>query len=309
MNIVLDFLNVGFGEATVILLEDDGRRLCYVVDTGDKEPLHPNPRRIQLLRYMQEFGVDRIEGLILTHFHKDHIGGALSVIDHVPVGEIIVHIPLPEQIVTAGLNDYSTPIRASVALYAEMINKARERGIPLRTIEEPYTIRHQEAELKLLTPDRERWMQLRTELGSLDVIRWPSEEEKLTLIDRSLNRVAMAVLIRCRGHAVALLTSDVGPDFWEPYEAEFEHVHLMQAAHHGDVRAITPELLGRWSPQAVIVSADDQGTYGLPHRELESMIRGHSQAELYYTEGQAATHRIIRLEVGDTGKPDLKLIK
>lgn len=305
MKCVIDCLNVGFGEATVIRLEGGERSLCYVVDAGDAAPPYPNPRRISLAGYIQEFGIERIDGLVLTHFHKDHIGGALAVIRSVPVGEIIAHIPLPEQVLAAGLHDHATPIRSSITLYAELIREARQRQLPLRFIEEPVTIGGgQGLELALLTPDRDRWQLLRAELEKLDVARLDAEEQRLSLIDRSLNRVAMAVLVRYSGSSLALLTSDVGADFWEPYAAELGHVHLLQAAHHGDSRAVTPEMLRSWSPRVVVVSADDQGTYGMPHPDYEAVIHGHSAAELHYTEGSGTVHRIIRLEVETEAEAD-----
>lgn len=305
MNCIVDFLNVGFGEATVIRLQDGERRWCYVVDTGDVDPLH-NARRCSTGQYVREHGIERIDGLILTHMHKDHIGGAISLIDSIPIGQLIVHVPLPESMLASGLNDHSSPIRASISLYVKVMNKVRERDIPLRIIEERYTLREQGLELELLVPNRERWRQVIAELNKLDVTRLDQQEERLLFIDRALNGTALATLVRMNGESVALLTSDVEPDFWVPYESELGHVRVLQAPHHGDARSLPAERIRQWSPHYVVVSADDQGTYGLPHREIEDVIREHSEAELYYTEGSETTHRIIRM---DMQKRELILIE
>lgn len=292
----IDFLNVGFGEATVIRLENDGRNYCYVVDAGDVEAVG-KPRRCSLRQYVQEYNIAEIDGLILTHFHRDHIGGALAVLGKVAIREIILHVPLPERILSAELNDDATPVRASLSLYAELIVKATELAIPIQVIQGPCSIRTGGLAINLMTPDVQRWRLLQDELSALDPACLEQEEERLMRIDRLLNETALAAIVSLNGKKAALLTSDVGPEFWTCYEEELGNIHLVQAPHHGDVRGITRELLRTWSPEAIIVSADDEGTWGLPHPELEKMVCEHSEAKLYYTEGKATEHRIIALDM------------
>lgn len=43
----------------------------------------------EIVAYCREQGIERIDCLILTHFDKDHIGGAAKVINKLPVGQIL----------------------------------------------------------------------------------------------------------------------------------------------------------------------------------------------------------------------------
>ncbi|MEY8739334.1 ComEC/Rec2 family competence protein [Bacillales bacterium AN1005] len=294
----IDFLNVGFGEATVIRRMEEHCTYCLVVDGGDVNPM-TNPRRCSLEQYLREYEITKIDVLVLTHFHRDHIGGVLPILGHVAIGEVILHLPLPEHVQHSAINDYSTPILGSFTLYAAILNRIEELGIKKTAINKRHTIVEQDMEFRILTPSQHRWTRLTEEIDKLDITKLDQEEERLTAIDRMLNHASLAVLIKNNDNSVALLTSDVGLDYWEPYADEIGKVHTLQAPHHGDSSQLSVDNLKAWAPHAVIISADDQGTYQLPHAEMEPLIREHSNAHLYYTEGLSTTHRIVRLDVTD----------
>lgn len=80
----IDVLDVGQGLAVVIrtrshtLLYDTGPYYSSVADAGVRV----------IVPYLRAIGVDRLDGLIVTHRDTDHSGGALSVLESLPVGWI-----------------------------------------------------------------------------------------------------------------------------------------------------------------------------------------------------------------------------
>ena len=56
---------------------------AVLIDTGEKG------FGKEIVAYCREQGIERIDCLILTHFDKDHIGGAAKVINKLPVGQIL----------------------------------------------------------------------------------------------------------------------------------------------------------------------------------------------------------------------------
>ncbi|MCG7378282.1 MBL fold metallo-hydrolase [Paenibacillus sp. ACRSA] len=292
----IDFLNVGFGEATVIRRMEEHCTYCLVVDGGDVNPM-TNPRRCSLEQYLREYEIKKIDVLVLTHFHRDHVGGVLPILGHVPIEEVILHLPLPGHVQQSALNDYSTPILGSFTLYAAILNRIDELGIKKTEIKKRHTIVEQDMEFRILTPSQHKWTQLTEELDRLNLDQLDQQKERLTTIDRMLNHASLAVLIKNKGNSVALLTSDVGLDYWEPYADEIGAVHTLQAPHHGDASHLSEDNLRAWTPHAVVISADDQGTYQLPHAAMEPLIHEHSDAQLFYTEGLSTEHRIVRVDV------------
>jgi len=295
MTCVIDFLNVGFGEATVIRYTYGDRSFCLVVDGGDVHA-STNIRRCSLTQYIREQHIEKIDVLVLTHFHRDHIGGVHEIIGRVPIGEIKIHLTLPEFILETGMMDCSTPMLASLSLYIQILNIAKELNIPVDIVERSTAFYEQELTYKLLMPDMHKLEQLKLELNDLDMSCLKGQAESLNRIDRMLSSTAMAVIISYKGESVVLLTSDVSLDFWVPYCGELTNIAVVQAPHHGDRHRISGEWLSSINPQAVIVSADDRGTYQLPHKEIEAIISEHSNAQLYYTEAAATTHRILRVD-------------
>jgi len=71
------FLDVGQGDATLFIDRD----LTVLVDGG------PDP--VVLTRKLERYGIDRIDVLIVSHVHADHITGLEAVIGRIPIGSVV----------------------------------------------------------------------------------------------------------------------------------------------------------------------------------------------------------------------------
>lgn len=72
------FLNVGSADAMLVCV--DGKN--YMIDTGEEETAY---RLLAALNYM---GASKLDGLILTHTHSDHIGGAKLLCENVETDKL-----------------------------------------------------------------------------------------------------------------------------------------------------------------------------------------------------------------------------
>jgi len=82
--LVLDFINVGNGDSILIQeLEGGARRFAMLVDCGhdslvrDDHPGELDPRscRIYAGDFLKKRGIERLDLLLATHFHRDHWSG------------------------------------------------------------------------------------------------------------------------------------------------------------------------------------------------------------------------------------------
>ena len=101
--LVLDFINVGNGDSTLIRdMENGVQRFAALVDCGHDSlirddhsaELDPRSQRIYAGDFLKKQGITHLDMVILTHFHRDHIGGLGRVLEAVTVDKLIAtYIP------------------------------------------------------------------------------------------------------------------------------------------------------------------------------------------------------------------------
>lgn len=79
--LTLHFLDVGQGDAAVILTPG-GR--AVVVDVGPRNDRFDAGRRV-VVPFLERLGVRRVEALVISHGHADHVGGAPALLQRLPV--------------------------------------------------------------------------------------------------------------------------------------------------------------------------------------------------------------------------------
>ena len=78
-NLKIYFWNAG--KADAILISNNDRYI--MIDTGE-ESLSNN-----ILQYFKNNGIEMLDYLIITHFDKDHVGSASSIIDNIEVKNVL----------------------------------------------------------------------------------------------------------------------------------------------------------------------------------------------------------------------------
>jgi len=121
------FIDVEGGQATLIVTPAGQSML---IDTGWDGFDNRDPKRI--LAAARDAGVKQLDYLLITHFHRDHAGGAPEVVRNLPVGTFVDYgEPLESgDFAQAAFKAY-TPLRAS-GMYRR---PAPGESIPLRDVE------------------------------------------------------------------------------------------------------------------------------------------------------------------------------
>ena len=103
--LVLDFINVGNGDSILVQeLEGGERRFAMLVDCGHDNlirddhpaPQDPRSRRIYAGDFLKKQGIERLDVLLATHFHRDHTGGLGRVLEAAAVDRFISAYVPPE---------------------------------------------------------------------------------------------------------------------------------------------------------------------------------------------------------------------
>lgn len=107
----ITFLDIGQGDAIHIKTPNDKHLL---VDAGRWSPGGNSGEEV-ILPYLEESGINRLDGIVLSHPHADHIGGIIDIIETIPVDTI-----------------YQTRADYDSNLYQTYMKLAEEHRIPIQ---------------------------------------------------------------------------------------------------------------------------------------------------------------------------------
>ena len=112
------------GKADAILLSKNGKYI--MIDTGEESLSR------EILYYFEKNNIKRLEYLIITHFDKDHVGSASSIIDNIEIGEVL---------------QSNSPKESTY--YTNYIDSLEKKNITPTTISKDYQITLEDIEIKV----------------------------------------------------------------------------------------------------------------------------------------------------------------
>lgn len=217
-------LDVGQGDA---ILVEGGRGGRMLVDGG------PDPDRliVELDRRLPPWD-RRIDILVLTHPHEDHVAGMPLLLERYRIGRVF----------ESGMRGRGPGYRA----FAQDLDG--ERAPPIGTLATGARIGIDDIRLRVLWPDPGR------------VPREPPDS------GRAINDVSIVLLGEVAGRRF-LLGGDIEDDV-DPLLAgrELPRVDILKVAHHGSGTATTPAFLDAVRPRIAVISAGADNPYGHPVR-------------------------------------------
>ena len=126
-DLTVHFLDIGQGDCT--LLTQGGHAM--LIDAGYEKSSD------ELLALLEKQGVSHLEALVLTHFDKDHVGGADHVLEELEVDRLLTP-------------DYQEDSKQ----YEQFAEAAREAGLVLETFTDPLTFQLGGSDVSVYPPLR-----------------------------------------------------------------------------------------------------------------------------------------------------------
>jgi len=234
-------LDVGQADAT-LLVTPDGETI--LVDTGDWRQ-----DGADVIEYLDDLGVDRIDHLVATHAHADHIGGHAAIIEHFETDG--------EGIGAA----YDSGVVHDTATYENYLDAIEAHDVELFEVVEgdELPIDDENLEATVLNPPE-------GDPGS----------------DLHYNSVTIAFEF---GETTYLTTGDAEEDAEQRLVDEWESelgADAYQAGHHGSSTSSTSVFIDAVHPDVAIISSGFDSQYGHPHDEVLEEF-GERGVETYWT--------------------------
>lgn len=254
----ITMLDVGQGDSMVIEQRKGG---VYLVDGGSTDVKQVGTYRI--LPFLKAEGIEKIQGIFISHMDFDHICGIKELLECQAKGEVQIEcVYLPD-------------IGGKDEVYEEMEKQIREQNIEIKYLSRGMELEHQGMKLKILQP-----------------IKGESYEGR--------NEYSMVFQLDFQEFSM-LFTGDVEGKGEEELlvSGQLEKVNILKAAHHGSEYTMCEEVLEQIHPKATWISCGEKNSYGHPHKALLERIKA-LNSEIYVTMKEGAitvetdgTHMII----------------
>ena len=224
--LLVHFLDVGQGDCELVCLPS-GK--VMLIDAGD------NGEESIITRYLDKLGIKRIDYLVATHPHADHIGGMEEIIKGYEIGEI-----------------YMPRVEAESKTFERMLDAIDEKGLLIHTGEAGKVIFSEDSiKARILSPPKGKLYEDKNN-NSLVI--------KLEYQDRSFLFTGD-------------IEEDAERDILSAKEYIFADV--LKVAHHGSSTSSISEFIDKTQPQYAVISCGEGNEYGHPHKEtldkLESL--------------------------------------
>lgn len=229
----ITMIDVGQGES--LLVEFPGRKVM-VIDGGGlaASPFDVGDRVVSPVLWRK--GITRIDYLVLTHAHPDHMDGLVALARNFRIGEFWEGLPAPYE-----------------GTYAALL-----RALPARTVR------------------RRCGRGGRLDAGpvAIEVLHPPPAAANAGPVPAT-NENSLVIRMTIGGTSV-LFMGDAGPETERALLGSGLDLRsaVLKAGHHGSATSTSADLLAAVKPRLVLVSAGEGNTYGFPSPAFLARCRG-----------------------------------
>ncbi len=219
------YIDVGQGDS--ILIKAEG--LNVLIDAGERG------NGDKIVSYLTSQGIKRLDYVIATHPHSDHIGSMSEVLEEIPAANIII----PE------LTRESTP---TTRVYEDFLKAAGDAGAKVIAARPGETYAGRQAVLTILGPCRQN-----DDLNNMSVVARLDFGSTSFLFTGDAETPAESAML------------EQGMDV---------HADVLKIGHHGSDTSTGTDFLARVQPAFCVISCGKGNDYGHPHEEtLEKLER------------------------------------
>lgn len=242
------FIDVGQGDCELIRTKN-----CNIlIDCGEEE------KADEVIGFIRCSGVERLDYVIATHPHSDHIGGMYRILESFDVGTVILpKIPRSAE--------------PETLFYSKMLNTIKNRGInrEYSAAGKIYTL-GENASLEIISPIYDEYEELNNFsivarlMHGANTFLFTGDAESLAELDILDNGI------------------DVSAD-------------VLKVAHHGSAGANSKAYLEKVRPKIAVIGVGSDNSYGHPHKDVLKRLAQVGCDEIYTT---AADGNIVIISDG-----------
>jgi competence protein ComEC len=221
------FLDVGQGDCELIRLKTGENIL---IDAGTPDTAQ------KLVSVLKQLGVEKIDLLVATHPHADHIGGMAQVVKSFPIGKIYMPKVADSQIPTT-------------ATYEKLLNAIDSKSLKIIATKGGMTIlENGDEKLETLAPNSSKY--------------------------EDLNNYSIVLKLTC-GEKSFLFAGDAQTESEKEMASQGYSLKsdVLKCGHHGSSTSTGAALLKAVSPGAAVISCGVDNDYGHPSKTVLNRLQ------------------------------------
>ena len=229
------FIDVGQGDCTLVLCGEK----ALLIDAGE------NGHETEVLNYLRSMKIDKLDYIVATHQHSDHIGGIPEVLEEYEADNII----MPR------LTKAQTPTNSTYTAFLKALQNTDAKIISAKPGLK-YTLG--DAEFEILGPVTDDC----EDINSMSAVTKITYGQNTFLVTGDAERDEELEIIENGSN----LDCDV-----------------LKAGHHGSSTSSCKDFLDAVTPEICVISCGADNDYGHPHEKAVNRILKHTD-EIYRTD-------------------------
>lgn len=242
-NLKIHFVDVGQGDCTFIVTP---KNQTILIDGGGSMSEEFDVGKNTLLPYILDRGYTSIDYIFISHFDQDHVGGILSILEEIKVGQVIV-----------------TKQSENSENYQKFLEQVENKKIKVR---------------KVKKGDR-----LVIERNVFFDILWPQEEQ---ISDNPLNNNSMVAKLQYFEFSMLFtgdIEKIAEQQILEVTTSEYLRADILKVAHHGSNTSSIDEFIKEVKPKIALIGVGENNNFGHPADEVIDRFQA-IKTEIYRTD-------------------------
>lgn len=230
------YIDVEQGDCELIVAGDTR----VLIDTG--EAIYSN----RVINYISSLGIRRLDYVIASHPHEDHIGGMADVLDKFSIGKVIMP-EIPEKILPMTKN------------FERMLDVISRKGITAEYSQTGTNIPlGNGAVLQILAPVHDDY----ADLNNFSIVCRLIHGEKSFLFTGDIERAAENDILN---------------------SGEYIRSNVLKVGHHGSTSSSTAAFIEAVSPEYAVICVGEDNSYGHPKQAVLDRLAAHGVKKIITT--------------------------
>lgn len=221
------FLDVGQGDSTIVISDES----TMLIDSGDRDENN------KVIKHLKKMGIKRLDYIIITHPHSDHIGEMSEIIDSFDVGKVIM-MKVPDNKVPTS------------KIYENMLNSIKSKKLKISPAKDE-VFDFGNTKVYLYTPKGEY-----SDLNNYSVLVKIVHEDNSFLITGDCEKAEEKDML--------VQSFDLS-------------AKVLKVGHHGSSTSSSKEFLEAVLPRYAVISCGEDNKYGHPSDEAISRLKKYSE--------------------------------